>query len=66
MDRALVKNWASAIEAFGNFVSPLTDSDMRPLPLTLDLPSGAWTIARLSYRVAFWSLTVRARLGPVW
>src|SRR5690242_12289870 len=50
MLRGLVKNWASAIEAFGNFVSPFTDRDMRPLPATLLLPSGCWTMPRLSYR----------------
>ena len=60
-----MKNWASAMEAFGNLVSFLTEIDMRPLPVTLDLPSGAGTMARLSYSVAFWSLTTRARFGPV-
>ena len=46
MLRGLVKNWASAIEAFGNFVSALTEMLIRPLPVTLLLPSGAMATAR--------------------
>jgi hypothetical protein len=48
MLRGFVKNCASAMDAFGNGVSALTDMLMRPLPRTPDLPTGAGTTARLS------------------
>ncbi len=65
MLRGFVKNWASAIEAFGYFVSLLTEIDIRPLPATSDRPSGAWTMPRSPYSVALVSLIVRTRFGPV-
>ena len=40
MLRGFVKNCASAMDAFGNLVSFLTEIDIRPLPATPDLPSG--------------------------
>ena len=43
-----VKNCASAMDAFGNFVSALTYMLMEPLPTTPDLPTGAGTTARSS------------------
>ena len=48
MVRALVKNWPRAMEAFGNLVWAFTTMDMRPLPTTPDLPTGAGTAARFS------------------
>ena len=47
MLRGFVKNWARAIDAFGNFVSALTEMPMEPLPTTPDFPTGAGTTARL-------------------
>ena len=46
MLRGLVKNWASAIEAFGYLVAALTLMLIRPLPETFDLPSGDIATAR--------------------
>ena len=66
MLRGFVKNWARAMDAFGNFVSPLTERAMRPLPVTPDLPIGACTTPRLSYSVGLLALTSRTRPGPVW
>ncbi len=63
IDRGLVKNWASAMEAFGNLVSPLTEIDIRPLPVTLDLPSGAGTMRQV---VVQRGVLVLDRRGPGW
>ncbi len=65
MLRGLVKNWARAIDAFGNFVSALTEMLISPLPVTFDLPSGAIATARSLYRVSLFDLTSRIRFGPV-
>ena len=40
MLRGFVKNCASAIDAFGNFVSALTDIPIRPLPSDAGLADG--------------------------
>src|SRR5262245_62002336 len=65
MLRGFVKNCASAIDAFGYFVSALTEMPIEPLPTTPDLPTGAGTTARLSYRVGLFDFTTRMRFGAV-
>ena len=63
MARGFVKNWASAIDAFGNFVSALTEMPIRPLPVTPDLPSGAGATARSPYSVGVVRLDVADQVG---
>ena len=65
MLRGLVKNWASAMDAFGKVVSAFTEIPIEPLPTTPDLPTGAGTTARSPYNVALFFLTSRTRFGAV-